>query len=253
MKIFIISLKKEIERRAFVSDQLKNLGLEFEFVDAVWGKDVYEDPSVYDKNKALKIELRNLNPGEVGCSLSHQKAYKKIIDQKLDYACIMEDDASLSSDVPEILRHIEKIIEPNQLIQMERCDVYSKKNMKNLFKDYKLVHPKMIKYGSMCQAAGYVITKEAAQKILDINFPVYVPADSWGQYVGKIDFRGIIPSLTLIKQNVSFGSTTIENHTRTEFTKSTPLSLLIYAFKTRNPLGRCMVKTAKKILRRNEK
>jgi glycosyl transferase family 25 len=234
MDIFVISLPDAKGRREFIADQLRRLDLAFEFVDAIRGKDVYD---------------RNMTPGEVGCALSHQKVYDIMFERGLPHAFVLEDDAMLSRDLPEALRLLETRIRPNDLIQLERCDVHSRKGMEPLFKEYRIVRPTMVKYGSMCQSAGYIITREAAAKIRLINRPVHVPADSWGQYRGQINFRGIIPTLTLVKQNVSFECTT-QDYQRSEFTPSTPLSLLVYAFKTRSRLGRFMVRTAKKILRR---
>jgi glycosyl transferase family 25 len=162
----------------------------------------------------------------------------------------MEDDAFLSPDLPEALRLLEPRIRPNDLIQLERCDVYARKGIEPIIGQYHLVRPTMVKYGSISQAAGYIITREAADKILRINRPVYVPADSWGQYVGKINFLGVVPTLTLVRQNVAFECTT-QDFQRSEFTPSNPLSLLIYAFKTRSLLGRTLVRIAKRILRRS--
>lgn len=249
MRIFVISLPGAADRRAFISEQLGKVGLDFEFVDAIWGKDHYDDRRKYDKDKALRIELRNMTPGEVGCALSHQNIYSLIEELGLPYALVMEDDAVVSPDLPEVLAALEARIQPNDLIQLERCDVYSKKGIEPLVGKYRLARPTMVKYGSMCQSAGYVITREAAAKISSINNPVYVPADSWGQYVGIVNFRGVIPTLTLIKQDVSFECTT-QDYQRSEFTPSTRLSLLIYAFKTRSWLGRRLVRLAKMILRR---
>lgn len=249
MQIFVISLPDAADRRAFISRQLDSLGLPYEFVDAIWGKDHYDDRSYYDREKALRIELRNMTAGEVGCALSHQKVYGLIAQRGLPYALVMEDDAVVSPDLPDVLRNLEGRIQPNDLIQLERCDVYARKGLQPLYKSYRLARPTMIKYGSMCQSAGYVITKEAAEKIGHMNSPVYVPADSWGQYVGLVNFRGVIPTLTLIKQDVSFECTT-QAYQRSEFTPSTPVSLLIYAFKTRSLIGRTLVRVAKRILRR---
>jgi len=249
MDIFVISLPDAKSRREFISGQLRRLDLAFEFVDAIRGADVYDDPAFYDRPRALKVELRNMTPGEVGCALSHQKVYDIMFERSLPYAFVLEDDAMLSRDLPEALRLLGTRIRPNDLIQLERCDVYSRKGKEPLFNEYRIVRPTMIKYGSMCQSAGYIITREAATKIRTINRPVHVPADSWGLYRHAINFRGIIPTLTLVKQNVSFECTT-QDYQRSEFTPSTPLSLLVYAFKTRSRLGRFMVRSAKKILRR---
>lgn len=250
MQVFVISLKAAQDRRAFIKKQLDDLGIQFEFIDAAWGKDYYDDPEYYDREKALKIELRDLTPGEVGCAISHQKAYDKIIEQNLPYAFVMEDDAVASPDLPEALERIKDFVKDNMLITFERCDVFNKKSRVDFFKNYSLVKPKMIRLGAMSQAAGYLITRAAAEKIRNKNRPVYVPADSWGQFVNDIDFWGVRPTLTLISQNTEFDCTT-QDYNRSEFTPSTPYSLIKYWFKTRTALGRFMVRTAKKILRRN--
>ncbi len=247
MRIFIISLAASQDRRSFMADQLHKLKLDYEFVDGVIGRDYYDDPAFYDKAKALRIEKRSLTPGELGCALSHQKIYRQIINDKLPYALIFEDDAEFSPDLPKVLSSLEPMIKPNDFIQLERCDVYHKRSARPLFGPYRLVKPRMILYGSMCQSAGYIITKEAAARILSVNFPVYVPADSWGQYRKTIHFLGLIPTLTLIKQNVNFACTT-QAFQRSEFTPSTAFSLLLYSFKTRWRLGRALVAAAKRLI-----
>jgi glycosyl transferase family 25 len=249
MDIFVISLSDASDRRVFMSDQLNKLGMAFEFVDAVRGKDRFEDPELFDREKALRTEFRNLTPGEVGCALSHQKIYDLILERGLAHALVMEDDAILSPDLTEVLNRLEGHIFPNDLITLERCDVYSRKSIEPLYKGYSIVSPMMVKYGSNSQSAGYIITKEAARKIREINRPVFTPADSWGLYRHIINFRGVIPTLTLVRQNVSFACTT-QDYQRSEFTPYTPINLLIYAFKTRSMVGRSMVRIAKKILRR---
>jgi len=252
MHIFVISLPDADDRRAFVREELGRAGLDFEFVDAVRGKDYYEDPGAYDKAKALRIELRNLTAGEVGCALSHQKVYRLMAERGLSFAMVMEDDAIVSPDLPEALRLLEPRIRPNDLVQLERCDVFSRSGSEELLGEYKIVRPRMIKLGSMCQSAGYVITREAADKILAKNDPVYVPADSWGQYVREINFRGIVPTLSLVRQNVAFECTT-QDYQRSEFTPSTPASLVVYWFKTRTAPGRFLMRTAKRLLRRERR
>jgi glycosyl transferase family 25 len=249
ISVFVISLPEAEDRRAFVRGQLEAVGLGFEFVDAVRGSDRYDDPRSFDLEKCMRIELRKMTPGEVGCALSHQKVYDLIAARGLPHALVMEDDAVVSPDLPAVLEALEERIRPNDLIQLERCDVYSRKAAERLAGPYMLVKPKMVKYGSMSQAAGYVIGRKAAASIRSVNRPVYVPADSWGQYLGQVDFRGVIPTLTLIRQDVSFECTT-QDYQRSEFTPSTRFGLLRYAFKTRSSLGRFLVRTAKRMLGR---
>ena len=77
--IFLINLKQSVERRKYVTDQLEKLGLSYNIFDAYLGKDYYKDKDFYDEKKALKFEHRKLKIGEVGCSLSHNAIYNKIV------------------------------------------------------------------------------------------------------------------------------------------------------------------------------
>lgn len=246
MKIFVVSLPDCTERRAKIQKQLNNLNLEFEFFDAIRGADYYNNSEYFDRPHSLSYEHRLMKPGEVGCALSHVMIYKQIVEQNLPYALILEDDAILSSDLPKMLNTLIPLIKQNDLITLERCDIYKKHSAISLFDKYFLVKPRLVKYGSMCQTAGYIVTLEAAKKMYTINFPVFAPADSWEAYVKVINFRGIIPSRTIISQDMSFDST-IVNGTRNTSGKKTARGLLFYAFYTRTAFGRFLKEVYKKI------
>lgn len=248
IRTFVVSLKTAAERRQLISSQFEKLNLNFEFFDAFWGKDYYDNPAYFDSQCAEKLEKRVLKPGEVGCALSHLEIYKTMLNENLPYVLIIEDDALISEDISQVVQQIISQIKPFDLITLCKCDIYSKKNKKSLYKNYELVKPKMIKYGSICQTAGYIITKEAAKIILDFNFPVKVPADSWGYYEKKINFYGVIPSRSLIKQNYELESSIVNGIRHTE-KKSTVFSLLFYRFYTRNPIGILLKSMYKRIFK----
>jgi len=60
-----------------------------------------------EKSKNVRTLTGMLTPGEVGCILSHQKAFQRIIDEKLPYALIMEDDVDIAPSIHEILDYLE--------------------------------------------------------------------------------------------------------------------------------------------------
>ena len=245
MRTFVISLKNATERRKFMTQQLKTLGVEFEFLDAYWGAAYYNDEKYFARKPSQKYEKRLMTPGEIGCALSHQAIYRKMLDENIPYALIFEDDAVISPDILKVLPELEKNIRPNQLITLAKCDLTYKKNRIHLYGDYHLSKPYMIKYGSMAQTPGYIITREAAEKILSINFPVYIPADSWGRYRKIIDFRGVTPTKTLVHQNMELESSIISG-VRNTASRSTVPSLLFYNFYTQWPIGRFLKKIYQK-------
>ncbi len=256
MRTFVISLKDAAARRNFMTQQLEKLGIDFEFLDAFYGADYYNDEKYFARKSSRRYEKRLMTPGEIGCALSHQAIYRKMIDENIPYALIFEDDAVISPDILKVLPELEKYIKPNQLITLAKCDLIYNKNRIHLYDGYYLSKPYMIKYGSMAQTPGYIITKEAAEKILSINFPVYIPADSWGRYKKIIDFRGVTPTQTLVHQNMDFESS-IVNGTRNTISRSTVASLLFYNFYSHWALGRFLKRiyqlTLKKLIKRQNK
>ena len=94
--IYVINLDRDAERMASVRDNLTRLGLSFERLPAVMGKDVpawekLVDASLYaDRN-------RNVMPraGEVGCYLSHLKAMEEFLRTDAAWCVILEDDVEV--------------------------------------------------------------------------------------------------------------------------------------------------------------
>ncbi|WP_253688009.1 glycosyltransferase family 25 protein [Treponema sp. OMZ 792] len=50
---------------------MKKTNLQYEFFDAVNGKDIKNIEEVYDKESAIKEYGRELKLGEIGCAMSH--------------------------------------------------------------------------------------------------------------------------------------------------------------------------------------
>ncbi|WP_407217287.1 glycosyltransferase family 25 protein [Enterobacter hormaechei] len=88
MRTFIINLKHSLERRAKMESQLLKLNIAHEFIEAIDGRKMAEAER---KNVTREVNYAFL-PGEVGCALSHQEIYKKIIYENIDAALILEDD-----------------------------------------------------------------------------------------------------------------------------------------------------------------
>ena len=80
MIIKIISLKKAIDRRDFINQQFSNLGLSFEFVDAIDPNNCsIEIISNFSSNYFKSLYNRLPTIGEIGASLSHNLARKKFL------------------------------------------------------------------------------------------------------------------------------------------------------------------------------
>ena len=104
MKIFIVNLKKCVEKRERLIQQFQALGItNYEFIEAVYGASL-SDKEIADQ--VFDYPACKLTPGEIGCSLSHIHIYQKMMTENIPYALVLEDDVTLPDDLGEFLKAI---------------------------------------------------------------------------------------------------------------------------------------------------
>ena len=102
----VLSLPHRFDRRAFVSNELKKININWQFFDAVNG---YEMPK----------ETRGvLLPGEIGIKESHIQMLQKAIDNNWDSVFIFEDDVEFCPDVLDKLTQIENVPDNCELLYL---------------------------------------------------------------------------------------------------------------------------------------
>lgn len=179
--IYIISLKNS-PRRDIISKRLNGLGLNFEFIDAVYGKELSEaeiknvDYDFYKKYNSKKLTL-----AEVGCAMSHIKIYEKIVNENLSGAIILEDDAIISQHFKEIVFNAINKSSPNcELLFIDHGKVKSYPFKKTLPENYKLAKyrsPSKNSKRCIIYATAYFLSLNGAKKLLDYAYPIRMPAD----------------------------------------------------------------------------
>lgn len=107
-KTILINLKKDTDRLEFMTQQLKDFGIPFERLEAVYGKEYMENNgSEYDEKLAIQKGGRKMTLGEIGCALSHKRCYQKFLNdieyKDTKYLLILEDDVELDKDFKNIL------------------------------------------------------------------------------------------------------------------------------------------------------
>lgn len=176
--IFVINLARHNERRAFIKMQLEAVGLDFEFIDAFDGQLLTSEylEKNYDSSLAKTTAGRELTPGEIGCALSHLSVYRKIIADELPFAVILEDDALIGIQFPDVCKRVLEMINPleNEAVLFVHTQKYSNWSGQKIDKTHKLF-PAVNAY---C-AHGYLITQAAAKKLLEALYPVHTVADCW--------------------------------------------------------------------------
>ena len=211
MKTFVINLDKDPERMSSMGEQLHRLEIDYERVAGVYAKAMTAE----ERNKYVNrfrwwcAVGRPVMPAEIGCALSHKQIYERMIREDIPFACIFEDDVLLAEELPAQLKMIE------EWITVGKPEVVMLSNHTGM--DFNKVGQKVFAGAAgqifrtktgMC-TDGYCITKDAARKLLQQNFPIIVPCDNWWRWVanGVIELYHAAPS-TVAQDQDQFGSST---------------------------------------------
>ena len=105
--IYVINLDRDTERLASIRTNLGGLGLSFERLPAVMGKDVPEWEKLVDLAAyAWRNRMDTPRAGEVGCYLSHLKAMETFLRTEAPWCVILEDDVEVLPACADVLRSL---------------------------------------------------------------------------------------------------------------------------------------------------
>ena len=160
--IFVIHALKGYE---FHSDRIKKLfsqyHLDFEFITE-------GDPSLTNKDIINSFFVSNidkvLSAGVLSCTLNHIYAYKKIIEQGLDYAIIFENDPFFLGDFSKNIAIIEQ-----ELQHIPSGFIISLENSTLRFPSFFQIHNNQILYKAKSgrMAGAYLIDYVGAKNIIE--------------------------------------------------------------------------------------
>jgi glycosyl transferase family 25 len=103
--IYVINLDRDAERMASIRANLDALGLPFERLPAVMGKDVPEWEKLVDLPAyGWRNRLNMPRAGEVGCYLSHLLAMETFLRTEAPWCVILEDDVEVLPACAVVLR-----------------------------------------------------------------------------------------------------------------------------------------------------
>ena len=99
-KAFILHLERAAGRRANVETLRARLPIESEILPAVDGArlSAEEAKAAYVRSRFAPRYPFALGLPEIGAFLSHRAAWRRIVDEGLDFACVFEDDAEIDQD-----------------------------------------------------------------------------------------------------------------------------------------------------------
>ena len=177
MDIFLINLASSQDRLSRMRDVFAAQGLSFERIDAVDAASLSEDVIRDIVLPAVSKHARNLTPTEIGCYLSHKKAWETALSRGLDYAAIFEDDIHLAPDAGKLLSaatdwlpegadliKLETLAMPTHVSRAGKILMATPHRLKKLLSSH---------YG----AAGYIVSRRAMERLCAASDPLPLPVD----------------------------------------------------------------------------
>jgi len=189
--IYVVSLPDELKRRENIEFQSKKHSFKFEFVDAVnLKKSTVDELKEYISINNVGSFNRSFTKGEVGCALSHLKCYRKLLNDNVDWALVLEDDADLHRFNTEVIEKIVSYISDldidvvilgySKLSKSDEHMFYKFEPIKSFLKDdtFCLGSPWR---NWTCGTVSYLISKTGAQKMLNYfsDGKIVTVADDW--------------------------------------------------------------------------
>jgi glycosyl transferase, family 25 len=191
--VFVINLKRSVERRHHTTEQLNNLDVSFQIVEAIDGAELSDheirnnpDFGIYKRG----LHSRHLLKKEIGCTLSHLKIYRQMVDEKIELAFILEDDNDYLKDIKDLLVNMHLYFADWDILYLGHHSGYMTKEAQSRKKkqlipyNYFIGEAIELPYGSY----AYIIKIEAAKKLLSRAYPIKIPFDL---YIGNAPALGI--------------------------------------------------------------
>lgn len=189
IQILVISLERSLDRRRQVEKEMQKISFPWTFLDAVDGSALVTPPVEYKKNKVKRLQGYALTPNEIGCYLSHKKAWKCCVEKNMT-TLVLEDDFVLSSDFEEIL---------NSLVSED--DSWSFVRLQGL---YELPFQKVFEHsafnlvknqGDAVGATAYLLKPSVAARLIKHSTDIYEPVDHFLEHYQKhgLKFLAIRP------------------------------------------------------------
>ncbi|MFQ3787555.1 glycosyltransferase family 25 protein [Halomonas sp. A29] len=201
--VIVISLAGS-SRRARVQSAFGEMGLPFEFHDAVNGAELGDETLASVNQEYAQREWgHSLNRGEIGCALSHIQVYERMAEQGLGEVIILEDDAQpvegFMQTLEQMLATLPKRAEIAFLHHGKAKSWPLKRGLPDGHKLVRYRYPSAKSRRCIISGRGYWLNLAGAKKLLSMAYPIRMPADYLTGYIQRshIHAYGVEPNLLL--------------------------------------------------------
>lgn len=176
----LINLEQSTDRLARMKALFAQYEMTFERIDAVDGRKMSKqalDAKVLPLERR-KYWLKDMTAGEIGCYLSHVKAWKRLVSSEHDWAFICEDDIAFAFDPCPYLMTTEWIPQGVGLVQLgnhpAKTPVVREPELKMLDDGHRLM---VVTQGAAGGTMGYMIHRRVAEAMLTLSEQLKAPVD----------------------------------------------------------------------------
>jgi glycosyl transferase family 25 len=202
---YIINLKENQQRLRNCEKQFLDLGLDFQIIDAVNGRNLSQEEidTVYDSKKNKLHYKASLVASEIGCYLSHYKAWKEIANGPKEGGFVFEDDFKAADDLVNVIKALsEDSMDDWDMVKLFSLDKNPKiLSSRIIAKDLKIVQP----YKIPTCLIGYALTKKGARKLISRHSRIFRPVDEDLKYFWETGLRVSL----IVPSPVSIGDQTV--------------------------------------------
>jgi glycosyl transferase family 25 len=180
MEILVISLPLDLERREVLRTRFPRRFKDFKIDPALDFRNGLP-PALFSMIRFCKRNYRNpLSPPEIGCSLSHMKAYETFLSGSASHALILEDDV-LGSDlgIDEIERAITYLEDDAFLLCGGQQGLRNTRYLYGWQQREKLYRLPRLVVRFTARTCCYVVTRKRAAKLLAQQRSCLDRADNW--------------------------------------------------------------------------
>ena len=190
-QIFVLTLEGAEHRRRTLMKQLDDQRLSYELFFGIDGRNGLpeEYESLIDRQSAQETLGRPMGDAEFACALSHNRIYQKIVEREISCAIILEDDITISDQLPPFFDGISEAPCDMLLLGYSKGR-FSRRNVVHFGDNLRAHKILLAPYGT----TGYMVTNFAASWFMNYSHKIAYVAD-WPFDITAIDSRAIVPRL----------------------------------------------------------
>jgi glycosyl transferase, family 25 len=198
---YVVNLARSLDRRAHITKELKRTSLKYELTTAVDGRELdLSDTELIDPSF---VERSVFIEGSAGCALSHLNIYRKIVEDGLDVALILEDDVILPADLNKLAEEVSGHLSGADVallsvdcpdpVQLSRQGAVRLSGGRFLALPVDVSQPR--------STGAYLITREACERMIKLALPIRANADAWRWFYreGALDRIRCVAPLPILK------------------------------------------------------